>query len=731
MGAIGSIRKHSWIAVVVVGIAIIAFIIGDMQGKSGRRNTFAKIDGNEISYDYFNSKVSEREDNLKRMGYTYNDYAVREEIWQQIVSEQLIGEEMDLLGIQVGPKEMNDMFTGRFIPQSLKEMFTDPQSGVYNRDYVNNIISQLPQMPDTMEFKHQWLELENSVRESRQQEKYSTMLASGLYMPKAIADKIMSIDTKASDVRVAALPYYQNSNVELNLTDADYQTYFDNHKKELNYRFFSQELGNNIQEMREVVYTVFTARPSQEDDAAITNEVNEWWNEMQALEGKEFTNFVFMHSTPESFDTLFHASDYYAAPLDTIISHTAAGSLIAPQRVSTIAKNDVQRYTYGEYVMGKVEKIEMRPDSVRVSIIFIPTQNAGQGITTTVEQAKANCDSAMALIGQGMPFEEAVRRFSIDTTKGGDMDWREDGTFYAGKLNEEIINHQVGQVFTHELPNDGGYYIVKVTDKTAPRTKYRLALAVKPIEPSANTVKAVNDQANLFASQYTTCNAMVEGAQSQNLQWSSEHLIMLSASLRQFSDTRDAVKWAFDEETHVGQVSGAVYRSDYNYIVVGLKDVFVPDNLTMEQTRSLIEQPLRIEKLGETLQARAEEAMKGSKDINAIAANLGVQVDTLTGVSFYSQQLGGYGMEPKATATIAAKNGNGILNPVRGASGVYVISVDNSVQKEAQPSENLCRNFEQACMSAVFDDYQSGRRSEVVNILKNKVKIVDNRAKYL
>ena len=66
MGIIGSIRKHSWIAVLVVGVAIVAFIIGDIK-KSRKQPTFAKFDGDEITYDYFTAPTVSRRTYGKRL----------------------------------------------------------------------------------------------------------------------------------------------------------------------------------------------------------------------------------------------------------------------------------------------------------------------------------------------------------------------------------------------------------------------------------------------------------------------------------------------------------------------------------------------------------------------------------------------------------------------------------------------------------------------------------------
>ncbi len=709
MGIIGSIRKHSWLAVLLVGIAIIAFIIGDLQ-KNRKQPTFAKMDGEEITYDYFNARVAQREEDYQMRGA--GNYAFKESVWQEILQERLLGKEIAALGIKVSDAEVSDMYIGRFIHQSLQQQFTNPQTGVYDRQGISNYVRQLEDMPDTLQAKVQWIKYQEQLREDRQRTKYFSMLQNGLYMPNALANKIAEIGSKSADVRLAALSYSQNADMQIDITDAEYQKYFDTHKKQLNYDMFRTE----TREQREVAFAVFTAMPSLSDMQEIENEVSEWWEQMQTMEGTELTDFVNMHG---GYDSTYIRSDAFAAPLDTVIKGAHAGTMIQPMVVSTLTKQGTQRYTYGQYVLGKVLNTEMRPDSLRVSLILIPTLNYHSSITTTVAQAAHLRDSAMAAIRSGMSFEDAVKAFSIDTTRGGDQDWQLDGNY--GVLNEEIVHHNIGDVFNYDLPEKRGHFIVKVTGKTSPVMKYRVALAQKAITPSNNTERDVRDQANQFASQYSTCQAMIDGAQAANIQLRNAVLISMSDSLTGFSNTRDAVRWCFNEKTNAGSVSGEIYNSDYSYIVVGLRDIYRPGNLTLEQARPIIEQRLRIEKLGEQLMAKAESAVSSSKDINSIATTLGVTVDTLNAVTFGSY-LGRNGMEPKVSSAIASKKESGLVGPIQGASGVYVVNVDNSTQNEVQNVDNIRQRYEGAGQNGL---------NNLMNTLQKRIKIVDNRLMYL
>ena len=709
MGIIGSIRKHSGIAVTVVGVAIVAFIIGDLR-KNNRQEQFGKIDGDEVTYNYYNSRVSQREETLK--AYGMSNYGIKEQVWQEMIQESLLGKEMKNLGIEVGEKEMNDMFLGRFISRSLQQQFTNTQTGEYDREYVRYIISQFPKLPDTMEFKQRWLELEQAVRQERQQEKYLNLIYGGMYMPMAMAEKIAEINSTDYSVRVAAMLYSQAGENDVTVTDDDLKKYFESHKKELNATFFRTE----DRQMRELMFVVFTAMPTQEDMAEIEGEVNEWWTKIQELDGVELADFVNMHGV---YDTMYYNNEIFTDVLDSMIDGSHAGTLLPPTQVNRLTKEGSSRYAYGEYVMGKVLNTEMRPDSIRASIIVIPNEKYNPNIAQTVEGARHLRDSAMAMLQSGMPFEMAVKQFSADTTNGGDQAWQLDG--YYGLINEEIVHHNVGSVFNYDLPEERGHFIVKVTGKTTPHVKYRVALVSKPITPSTNTEKSVRDQANLFASQYTTVDAMMEGAQEINIPLRSDNVMMMSDSLRGFSNTREAVRWAYNENTKKGAVSGEVYNSDYSYLVVGLRDIYVPGSITFEQARDMIEPTVRIEKLGEQYSSKMSEVAGNAKDINSIAVALNVPVDTMSGVTFGSY-LGKYGMEPKVVSAIAAKNGQALIAPVVGASGVYAVSVDEAKASEKKADAGRIRDE--------LTQYGRNDLNYLPNLLKSRVKIVDNRIKF-
>lgn len=701
MGIIGSIRKHSGWAVAIVGIAILAFILGDLTKNNGGIPDVGKVNGEVLTSQRFNEKVAEMENNYKVQQQTTQvpaemENQIREQVWAQFVDESLMEEQAAKLGLRVSPAEVNDMFTGRFIHPYVRQSFTDPQSGQFDVRFVSQFIDNFDQL-DTMR-RMQWVELEKYCKTDREQQKYSTLINAGFYMPKALAAKVAEYAGTVANVRVVSLPFSSVSDDEAAVADADYEKYYNEHKAEFRVR----------EELRDLEFIAFPVNPTQQDLADIQEQVNKVWAEFQTVPADEVAFFVNAESD-RSYDSSYRRANTFKAPFDEQIAAAKDGDMLAP----VMAGN--------EWMMAKVISSAVRPDSLRASVVYILNQNAGGNIMRSDAQAKSLADSVLALVnGNKMTFEQAVEQFSDDPQKGetkGDMDWQLDGGY--GFLNEELVNRPVGSCFVFEHPQGVGYFLVKVTDKTKAEKKYRVALITREIAASAATNRAVYNEANRFAGQNRNITDFTAAAQQQNLQVRSARVTMMSNNLSGIGNARSIVQWAYNEDTKVGAVADQVYECDGMFVVVALKDVFKKGFATLEQVRPMIEQAVRLDKKGELLMARADEAVKAAQDITSIAVKLNTTVDTIDSVSFADYYFDRYGMEPKVQAAISAKK-SGLVGPVKGASGVYMVQIDSKAPRAAADGQ-VTMQLEQG--------YRSKARM-ASQVLREQAEIVDQRNKF-
>ena len=226
MGIIGSIRKHSWIAVAVVGVAIVAFIIGDLTKNNRGIPDMGKINGSTITYQRFTELTEEMENNYKRQQGVNQipadvEYQLRDQVWQTLVGETLTDEQFEKLGLTVSPAELNDMYVGTFIHPYLRQSFTDPKTGEYQTQAIQYYVDNFENL-DTMQ-RMQWVELEKAVKTDRKQQKYSSLISRGMYMPTAIAKQMADRSSKVSNAIAMNVTYQSVADDEITLTEEDYQ----------------------------------------------------------------------------------------------------------------------------------------------------------------------------------------------------------------------------------------------------------------------------------------------------------------------------------------------------------------------------------------------------------------------------------------------------------------------------------------------------------------------------
>ena len=702
MAIIGTIRKHSWVAVLIVGVAILAFILGDLTKNRGSIPDMGAVNGATLTNQRFNELVTEMENNYKNQYQVAQvpaeaEMQIRDQVWQNFVDETLMEEQTAKLGLKVTAAEVSDMYTGQFIHPSLRQMFTNPQTGQYDMRQVNYWIENFDQL-DTNQ-RLQWLEVEKYVRRDREQQKYSNLIGRAFYMPKAIAAKVAEYGASTANVRVVSLPFQSVSDDEVTLADADYKAYYDEHKADFRVR----------EELRDVEFITFPINPTEQDLTDIQNDVMKVWGEFQTTSDDELAFFVNAESD-RPYDSTYVRTNVFPAPFDQLIENAAAGSFIEPQ------------ITAGEWMMAKVLGTAMRPDSLRASVVYVLNSKAGGNITRSDEQAKILADSVLNLVKTNkITFEQAVDQFSDDPQKGetkGDMGWQLDGGY--GFLNEKLVENPVGSTFLFEHPQGVGYFIVKVAEKTPAAKKFRVAMITRAILPSSATNRAVYADASQFAGQNRTISAFESAAQQGNMQVRSARLNMMANQMPGVSNARSIVQWAYNEDTKIGNVADQVFECDNMFVVVALKDVFKQGYATLDQVRTMIEQPVRLDKKGEVLMARAEEATKAGQDLASIATKLNVAIDTIDSVCFTDYYLGRYGMEPKVQSAIAVTE-NGLVGPVKGANGVYVVNVDSRAPKAEVDGDAIRMQLEQG--------YRSKMRA-VTQVLKDNAKVKDQRNKF-
>ena len=709
MGIIGSIRKHSWIAVAIVGIAIIAFIIGDFTKRSnGADMDVAEVNGVALNRIQFENMINQEEARVRlyaqnpTMTFTSEmEKAIRDSLWTNFVDETVIGEQMKKLGLSVSEAEVNDMYTGTFIHPLFAQ---DPQlrdsTGQYNRTLMASQVKAFNQMKPKNDMealnKMYWDDTKKAITNDRLRQKYATLVYSGFYMPATIAKQIADYGTKAANISVVSMPYSLVNESEVNVTDADYQKYYNEHKEDF------RNLG---EEVRVLDYVTFVINPSAKDFTAAQDSAMAAWNKLQVTtDPKELARLVKSESIREyTYDSTYHQASYYPASFRERVESAIVGTEIEPMQIGD------------KWFMGRVMNIENRPDSIRTSVMFVFSNKFSSQFQRDSAEADRLTDSLLTELNAGrLDFSAAVDNFCDLKLKGetpGDLNWRLEGTldnvyngifeqlfnaqgitFFKG-INEQIVAAPAGSHIRFALPEELGYALVKVAEKTTPIKKYRMAVIAQEIRASNETVNEIQNAAYKFLSENHNAKAFAESARKQNMQVMTAYVRLMDDRVNNLDNARDVVKWAFNENTKVGDVNGDVASLDNLFAVMMLKDVYQKGYFTLEQVRSNpgfnIDQAVRTEKRIEIQMAKAEKMAKQCKNIQDVATLLNDSVTVIDSISLFADKFGAFGMEPKVQSTVAVSKANGLMAPIKGARAVYFVQVDSRYEIPSVDAEQL------------------------------------------
>lgn len=703
MAIIGKIRKRSGLLIILIGVAIAGFVLQDaFKGTRGFRNIdFAEVDGEKISYRDFDKKVEDQLEQIKIQQQKDNltsqeVYQVRQSVWNQMLNDILMGKEYEKLSIEVTTEEMNDMFYGKFLHSFITQNFKNPNTGQVERQNVINYINNFDQLQP--EQQKQWKSIEEYIKADRLRTKYNNLLSKSYYLPKAFLKKTYHAQNDKMKLRYVALDYSLVSDSVANITDKDYQAYYDEHKNE-----FEQEAS------RDIDYVMFEIQPSKED---IDNEIKRCENIFEELKtASNIPEFVNSYSDSK-YDSSYKKKGTLPYYIDSAMFNSPIGVVYPP------------RLENGVIQMAKLIDVQMRPDSMKASHILLAYQGAygAREAKRSKEQAQKIADSLKVVVQKDPnKFAEIALGMSDDPSakeNKGDLGWFTDQSMVA-PFNEAVVKGKVGDIVVVE--SIFGYHIINITGKKTPEKKVRVALITRKIEPSNQTYKNVFAKANKFASENTTLEQFEATVKKEGLvKRTAEYIQPMSDYIPGVQNARELVRWTFNKETKKNEVSKQVFEFENMFIVAVLKEIREKGIATLEQIKPRIEFMVKRDKKAAILIEKANNALNQNKDIYTFASKFNSKVDTTDMLNFASFNLGNRGYEPEVIGTAYATKLNTISKPIKGYSGVYVVHVD---ELEKAPETN---NFMTIFMQ-LQNNFEQRVNSNLFRAIQDKAEIIDNR----
>jgi len=700
MGIMSFLRNRlGLIMVIVIGLALFAFIIGEVvhYGSSfmnGDRTTIGEVAGEKINYDDFNSKLEQNVQNFKQQSNQANlnpqmmSY-VQQTTWNQQVSQIILQKQISKLGIAVGDLESTSLIQGSNPSPQIVQAFTNRETGQFDKQQLNAFLGNISSAKADPATKTQWANFVNQIIEGKKSEKYLSMIRNGLYVNSLEAKEDYEARNKIANFKYVNLDYASVPDNQIKLTDADYNTYYNEHKNEF----------KNPEESRSFDYVVFNAAPSKADTAVVKDQIN------KLLEGfktsKNDSLFVAVNAaTPAPL--VYQKKGQLEPKLDSIMFTAAPGFVYGPY------------FSNGSYKIAKLINTEVGPDSVRARHILInPTTEGG------LDKALAKADSLRKLIQSGKSFADLAKTNSIDgsAAKGGEL-----GTFARGAMvpvfEDAVFTGKKGDLKV--VTSQFGVHLIEIEDQKGSSKVVKVAIVDKALTPSSKTQTAAYAQAQTFLSK-TTDGSFDKTVKAEKLKKMTADDVTANASaVNGLENARDVVKWVYGAKT--GDISNQVFELGNQYVVAHLQAIKPKGMLALDLVKKQIEPAVLNEVKAKKLEEKFN-AIKGASDLEKVAAAVGGKVTPVQNVVFANPIIPGIAQENKVIGSIFGSPLHKISKPVAGQNGVYVFVVDSF--NNPPPMNNGLKDRQQIAQAML-----QRIDTDVFNALKDKANVKDYRAKF-
>ena len=694
MAVLESIRKKGGIIVsLVIGIALLAFIIGDFLPKGNRNLDIAKVSGTTIGLQEYERKIAEITDMYKQnMGTGSLDEnttnMLRERAWQMMIGELLMTNEYEMIGLTVSPEELFENITGANPNPMIRQYFTNQQTGEFDRSGLINFLKNKDADPAGSQ---QWNMLEKSLLDERYVLKYGNLVSKGMYVPAFLSENENVEANQSVDFDYIVKSYASIPDSAVKITSADLKKYYEKNKKQ-----WDQEASRDIE------YVTFPVVPSNEDRTA----ADEWMEKIKpefehAENASQFVNL----NSKEPFDASFLTREQLPVQAAELFD-AQIGSMTGPYKENESLK------------LVKLVKSENRPDSIKLRQIFLaPKQQTRESLNETTARA----DSIKTAIERGADFSVLAIKYSADprvTESKGDLGWIHETAGQNDPLFEILFGAEKGEVIKTEYPQ--GVLISQVAERGKEIKKVQIATLQYNIIPSPRTEQIIYSQASKFAIENRSEMQFDEAVNTQRINKRvASYIGENDAMIPGLSSARQIVRWAYKAKR--GEVSD-VFMLEDAYVVAVLKNTRKKGVAPFEQVSNEIEHTVRREKKAEQIAASFSEASANAQSFTDLALSLQLPVESASGIAFSAFSIPGVGVEPQLISAAASMSEGNISHPIEGVNGVYMLTVKQMLAPEEETLEQS--------KNRLTATYGNRAVSESMQALRKAANIEDMRSKF-
>ena len=713
MAAIGAIRKHGILLMLIIGIALLAFVMGDVSKLSAfysDKYTMVKINGNKLDEEY--RSQLEQNTALWKIFYEKSSleeteiYQVHDMTWNQLLEITVLEKQLKKLGLTI-TKEMQEEIAS----DMLASLNTQQPNQLLQR-----LVSYLAQQ-FTMEQAISFISnIEEYKNESQVHELYSAYKAIERF---AVIDKLKARYTALAQNTVSfsdeAAKYFAENNTSMlaqtitifptaaqfaeiqpTVTDKEVQDWF----KKNSHRY---QIKNDT---RDIDVAVFSVQPSPEDLAAIQDTAMNRAARLKEAPSVEDYSISMMYGQLDSI--YYKRSDINIDTLAKLLFDRPVGAMIDPFE----HENAVWFY-------GKTYGRAMRPDSVEVAYLVVEFKSDRNATSLrTKNEAKAIADSLKNILQQGANIFTLLPDYLGGRNESDTTFWVSEHAVYPQLYNSLLSEN----VYLQDAP--AAYVVYKVLQRTTPVEKRQFVLYTEDIKPSEATIKSIRNQAMQLQAESASAEDLMNNAAKNGIPvMQGKDMTNMSSSIQQLQNAREIISWAFNSDTKIDEISD-VYNINNNssFVVAALRDVKKKGKPNIGSFREDIETELTALKKMELVEQAIVDEINAGSSLQQIAEKYQTSfMDSVT-LTFGGESYQNRSIENAAIGKIFALP-VGKPMAVAGKNNVYAVSIYEMKDPESSsPNYTMEKN--------TLKNAVAGRNrtdNTILEGLKEKATILDQR----
>lgn len=661
MATLEKIRSKSVFLIVVIGVALLAFIVGDALTNSrnifGDQTTVAKVGSTKIDYTEYQRKREELnnqyEEARRRNPQQFANFDTQqlgEMALEQLIQQTVIDNAAKKAGVKSSANLLRYYMLENMgnpkvqeLMQSLQQSGLAAQTPAQAYDIIFNPKRNGLTEAQVEPMQRAWLAAEKETDQQIAEQIYQRLLAGTVKANDLDMKALYNDYVNTKSVDYAFLPFGNLNEKEYPVTDAELKAKYD----EIKGRFAVDE------ETKEIGFISVTVTPSDKDIAAakaLADQTVAYMNKNAGPLSKELKK--------EGVSMSRH----------TVLAADIPGNV----RSSVTAGGDSARLAYNNsqgFGVVRVLSTKQEVDSVQVTLVQAATEDCGRRV--------------LSALNAGLPADSIGTKFSPDSVMAQPDQWialyDADGATNAIPAEQLDTLRQAAGKYVSIVSGPQGMVIAKLVKQNAPKTVYEYDEASYVLGPSNATLNDERGKLEKFLAQNTDAkkfmaNASKAGFNVQNFTvTASLPAVPRFAGMNSYyPDSRQVMRWVMidgetDAVSHIYESKNPTAPLLYAAAVTSEYDDYAP--LSNKDVKDYVTGLVRSEKAGKKL---VDKFSKNTQSLQSAAQAMGVQVQSNAQFRFGRNM--GVG-DPEVTGKIYGTPANKKVVITAGQDGVYVYQV--------------------------------------------------------